>query len=110
MMEMAAELKSIWYLVIAIITLVVWLVRLESLSKQNSELIRELKKSSSAAFEKIDAINETLPVMQSKITVHSDLLKPDKLAEHYTKSADFQARTEERVQRLLDAAKKSGVI
>jgi hypothetical protein len=95
MMEMASELKSIWYLVIAIITLVVWLVR---------------RKASGASFDKIDAINETIPVMQSKISVHSDLLKPDKLAEHYTKSADFQARTEERVQRLIEAARKSGAI
>lgn len=110
MMEVATELKSIWYLVAAIITLIVWLVRLESLSKQNNEMIQELRKASNAAFDKIDQINETLPVMQSKLGVHGDLLKPDKLAEHYTLTAGFQAETRKDIERLMDAARKAGVI
>ena len=109
-MEMIGDLKAVWPFIMAVLALVVWLVRLESVSKQNSEQTKENKKAAVAAFEKIDALNEALPVMQSKISVFGSMLKPDKLAEHHSSTAKFQAETEKDIERLMDAAKKSGVI
>ena len=109
-MDIVADLKAVWPFIMAVLALVVWLVRLESVSKQNSQQGMENKKASAAAFEKIDAINEVLPVMQSKISVFGSMLKPDKLAEHHSSTARFQAETEKDIERLMDAAKKSGDI
>ncbi|MDB4725931.1 hypothetical protein OAF54_00750 [bacterium] len=109
MIDLATELKSVWYLIMGLIGLSVWLVRLEAISKQSAKIAEENRKAIGAAFEKIDVINETLPVMKSKLNVHGDLLKPDKLAEHYTMTATFQAETKKDLERLLEAARKAGV-
>ena len=109
MVDLATELKSIWYLLIALVGIALWLGRLHSLAHSTHKTAKEINEALGAAFKKIDAINERLPVMQSKIGVMSDMLKPDKLAEFHTATATFQAETQKDIERLMDAAKKAGV-
>jgi hypothetical protein len=105
-MDAIAELKSIWWLVSAIIGLVVWLVRLEALSKHSAGLTSENKEAISVAFGKLDVINEALPVMESKINIHSGMLRPDKMAEQ----AERRGRQDAQIEQLMAAARKAGCI
>jgi len=109
-MDALADLKSVWWLIGPLLALVVWLVRLEALSKQNSEVTRDNKKQLAAIFAKVDQLAADRDVLKSKVSIHSDLLRPDKLEERYKDEAGFRARTEEQIKRLTEAARKAGVI
>ncbi len=105
-MDALADLKSIWWLVSAVIALVVWLVRLEALTKHNAGLTLENKKAIAAAFEKLDVINEALPVIESKLTIHAGMLRPDKMADEAEKKGYQKAQ----IEALMAAAKKEGCL
>jgi len=109
-MDVLSELRAVWPMLVAMIGLVVWLARLEGSAKRNTEDLREVKKALAKSFDRLDSVQEAMPVIESKIKVFGDMLKPDKLADHYTTTARFQAVTEKDLERLMDAAKKAGVI
>jgi len=97
-------------MLVALVAVVVWLVRLESLAGIANKSSDKADAKGAAALAKIDNINEELPVLRSKLNVLSDMMRPDKLAEHYTTSATFQAETKKDIERLMDAARKAGAI
>lgn len=107
-MDAIAQLKDVWFLIIPSVALVIWVIRLEGLAKGNKERGLKNEGKIDAALLKSDGISEEFQVMKSRVRVHGDLLKPDKLAEHYTAQATFQAETKKDIGRLMDAARKAG--
>ena len=109
MVDLATELKSVWYLLIAIVSLALWLGRLHSMARQNNDVLKDIKKQLNAAFRDIDQIKEDLPVMRSKLKVLGDMMKPENLEDFHKETATFREATRKDIERLMDAARKAGV-
>jgi hypothetical protein len=68
--------------------------------KAHAEKLAELLAKTRAAWEAIEVMRNDLTLLKQRVDVHGDLLKPDKLAEHYTKTATFETETHERMTGL----------
>lgn len=97
---LAGEIKALVYVAGPFVALIVWLVRMEGLAKGNRDRGLENQNRGRSAFKKIDSILERLALAEKRVEVHGDLLKPDKLAEHYTRTATFETETRERMATL----------
>jgi len=63
--------------------------------------VEKLEGGQTRESDRIDTIITRLTVVENKLTVVTGILQPDKLNQNTKEEAAFQARTEERIERLF---------
>lgn len=91
MMEVAGDLKAIWFLISALVFAVAWLVRLEGRLNTAIRDVADLQRSVNRLFAKSDKID----VIDKQVATVVGMMKPEALAEYH--------RSDERVKARLDA-------
>ena len=77
-----------------------WSVRLESIAKAAITDAGKLKTDMAACWKILDQLNERVALMESTLSVHSSLLKPENLAQHHTETTEFRVSTQKDIAAL----------
>lgn len=90
MMELAGELKAVWFLLAAAFGAVIWLVRLEGRLNTAVRDLAEMQRSINRLFAKSDKLD----VIEKQTTTLVSMMQPEALERYH--------RTDERTQSRLE--------
>lgn len=90
MIELAGELKAIWFLIAAALGGVIWLVRLEGRVNTAIRDLGETQRNVKRLYDRSDRID----VLEKQVATVTSMMKPEALAEYH--------RSDERIKARLD--------
>lgn len=90
MLDVADDLRGIWFIVIAVIGAVIWLVRLEGRVNTSVRDQDEMKGHVNRLFAKADKLD----VLDKQVATVTSMMRPEAVAEYH--------RSDERIKARLD--------